>query len=236
MKKNILTGVMIVLILTGAVGLCQASLIQIGMAYYNDGSSNTGAYNLIYDDVQQITWLDYTHERTNYEDQVSWAESLNEPGELNIMFFQGFSMTWTGEWRLPETVDGPFENGYDGTTTCGYNITSSEMGYLFHTALGNLSYMGPDATPQDGSGLINKGSFINLTSHQYWSGTPSGYVTDSAWTFAFGVGYQGYVQTDVYFYGIAVCSGYLSTPLPGGFCLLCAGLISLVGIKRKNNS
>ncbi len=235
MKKNILTGVMIVLILTGAVGLCQASLIHIGMAYYNDGNSNTGAYNLIYDDVQQITWLDYTHERTNYEDQVSWAESLNESGELAYVFFQGVSMIWTGDWRLPATVDGPFNYGYDGTTIGGYNITTSEMGYLFHTALGNLSYRGLDGTYQDESGLKNKGPFINLTTHQYWSDTQSGYTADSAWSFYFGLGYQADVNTGVESYGIAVRSGYLSTPLPGGFCLFCAGLISLVGFKRKNN-
>ena len=91
------------------------------------------------------------------------------------------------------TVDGPFVWGYDGTTTGGFNITSSEMGHLYYTELGNKGFFATDGTnPQPGWGLSNTGDFQNLNPNpnQYWSGTELATDTINAWFFSFFHGAQ----------------------------------------------
>lgn len=76
----------------------------------------------------------------NWTAQNAWAAGLNGGGVLAYNINPGYTVTWNGNWRLPTTVDGPWVWGYDGTTTAGYNITTSEMGHLFYTELGNQGY------------------------------------------------------------------------------------------------
>ncbi len=74
-------------------------------------------------------------------------------------------------------MDGPYVWGYNGSTTAGWNITTSEMGHLFYTELGNkglISITGQN--PQPGWGLTNTGYFQTLQQGgiypgTYWSGT-----------------------------------------------------------------
>jgi len=70
------------------------------------GSSGS-SYQLIYDRVQDITWLDYTNigeggpapvVEHSWENQVAWAQNLN-------IVYNNQNITG---WRLPTTVDGPF--------------------------------------------------------------------------------------------------------------------------------
>ena len=114
---------------------------------------------LIYDTDLSITWLqDANYAMTsgydidgqmNWYDAVAWADQLE---------YGGFD-----DWRLPITV---YLSGlwrYDGSTTLGYNITTSEMGYMYYNNIGNLGYYDTSGSgPQTGWGLHNTGPFTNL--------------------------------------------------------------------------
>ena len=94
---------------------------------------------------------------------TNWASGLS-------VDFGGTIFT---DWRLPSTVDDPYVYGTNGTTTGGFNITSSEMGHLFYTELGNKGYYDTSGNyVGDGNwGLINTGDFKTLKPEVYWSGT-----------------------------------------------------------------
>ncbi len=80
-------------------------------------------------------------------------------------------MIWNGNWRLPATLDGIWDPGTDGTTTAGYNITSSELGHLYYTELGNNALYDTGGVVNPIHGLINKGDFDWLNILKYWSDT-----------------------------------------------------------------
>ncbi|MBU1196816.1 MAG: DUF1566 domain-containing protein [Proteobacteria bacterium] len=233
MKQTVLYLIVILLLLPGASTQSQAALSNIGTVNY----TGVGTYNLIYDSDQELIWLDYTHERVDWEGQVTWSNSLNTASVLTYSIFSEYSVTWEGDWRLPAAIDERFVSGNDGTTSGGYGITSSEMGYLFHVSLGNLSFIGPDGLEQEDSGLKDKDPFVNLTGGGYWSGTEYEYATnlDGAWNFYFGVGYQGLTQIAVGHYGIAVRSAEVSiVPLPSSISFLIIGLIGISSFREKS--
>jgi hypothetical protein len=67
---------------------------------------------LIYDDLLDITWLQYA----NYSGQtMTWDEATNWAGNL---MYQGYD-----DWRLPVS----------DTSCSGYSCTQSEMGYMFYS-------------------------------------------------------------------------------------------------------
>ena len=147
--------------LTAAVvGTADAALMTIGEATYQ-GSR----YKLIWDNDGpngSVVWLDYSNPANTWENQVAWASGLES--NLTVELKPGYSVTWTNSnWRLPSTVDGPFVYGYDGTTTAGYNITSSQFGHLYYTELGNQGYFDTSGIFQSGWGPNNVRSchFLN---------------------------------------------------------------------------
>jgi hypothetical protein len=149
------------------VGVANANLITIGTATY--GGNN---YNLIYDKDSpfgSIVWLDYSTSTATWWVLRDWAAVLDKNLTYNID--PAYNITWSGDWRLPSTVDGPFELSYDGTTSYGYNNTSSELGHLFYTELGNKGKYNTSGSLQTGSGLTKYGQFQNLLASWYWSGT-----------------------------------------------------------------
>ncbi len=123
--------------------------------------TDTLGNKLIYDDDLNITWYDYSNSGNTWNNQMSWASGLTV----------NFGVTIYDDWRLPSTVDVPYVWGNNGTTTAGYNITSSEMGHLYYTELGNLGYYDTSGNYQSGWGLTNTGDFQNLQLGHYWSGT-----------------------------------------------------------------
>ena len=219
-------------------GLSEASLTTIGTATY--GGSE---YNLIYDDDnngQGLVWLDYSHAATTWQNQVTWAASLNSSGV--ITYNLDVPMNWTGGWRLPATVGGPQVYGYEGdpdgdglyTYTYGYNLANSEMGHLYYTELGNLGSQNTDGSwntlpPWPDCFLQETGDFDNLIAAWYWSRT--GHAI-SAWSFGTHNGYQVGHLTGRGYYGLAVRPGQ-PVPVPGAVWLLGSGLIGLASVRRR---
>jgi hypothetical protein len=210
-------------------GVASAALITIGTATY--GVSD---YNLIYEEDQGLVWLDYTKGGDTWQNQVNWASGLG--GSLTVTLHPDYTtnIDWSTGWRLPETVNGPYVWGYDGTTTAGYNITNSEMGHLYYTSLGNLGYFDTSGNPQSGWGLQNTGPFNNLLADVYWSGTEYLLNPNYAWNFGFMDGPQANSYKGACINALAVRPGEVSAvPVPASVFLLVSGLAGLVGLRKK---
>lgn len=209
MKIKLRTLIMILLAVTGFSGIADAQFTIIGTATY-DGE----VYNLIYAESQGLVWLDYSNRGNRWDLQVAWAHGLNSPGILTCKFNPGVSVSWDGDWRLPATRDGARTFGYDGTTTAGFNITTSEMGFLYYLLLGNEGYYDKNGTQGSGWypdaewGFHNTGPFANLQNDMYWSGTEYGIDPMHAWSFNFPFGDQENIafKANYPYLGIAVRS------------------------------
>lgn len=198
----------------------------------------SGDYKLIYDDVLDITWLDYTNAGNSWLNQKAWAQGLE-------VTFDGRTFT---DWSLPAVdestlnLDGLF--GYEGPDTSGYHdylwgykMLSSEMGHLFYETLGNLGWYDENGTQRDtGYGLLNTDAFENLEAAFYWTETQSseGTYFDWAWGFGFGVGVQMEGMQGGSALGLAIMPGDVSSvPIPGAIWMLGTGVACLLAARRK---
>jgi hypothetical protein len=214
LKKGLIF--LIILFGMGFSATSNAGLTVIGTAAYNGNN-----YNIIYEDDQHLIWLDYTYRMgMGWEDYFKWAAGLNASGVLTYKLNPGINVAWDGGWRLPNTVDGSRKWGYDGTTTAGFNITTSEMGHLFYKSLGNTGYYDAKGKQRSGWGadaawgLKNKGPFANIYPEYYWSNTEYAIYTELAWAFGFNSGSQTsntFKHMGTRYIGLAVRPGKIVT-------------------------
>lgn len=199
-----------------------------------DGIS--GEYQLIYDDVLDITWLDYSSSPDHWFAQTNWASTI-------VVDFGGEELT---EWRLPFTDESVLDLG--GGWGCwgpdgegnydyfyGYNMVNSEMGHLFYETLGNTGYYGLDGTnPPADWGFTDIGPFENLEDELYWSSTEYSPSTPQVYVFHFWLGIQRNDEKVNDYYAIAVMDGDVgAVPIPASFLLLGSGIFGLGVLRRR---
>jgi len=172
--KKIFVGSLL-MVLLGLTPLAQATLWDRGRG-------------LVYDDVLNITWLQdanygagssYDNGYSTTDGTMTWANAVAWADQL---VYGGYD-----DWRLPTTEP---ETGNSIT----YNVTSSEMGYMYYVNLGNVGSPDsgetviPNATFTDGNGKMV--SFQNVQADAYWSGTEYSINLQGAWMFLFHNGGQ----------------------------------------------
>jgi len=184
---------------------------------------------LIYDDVLDVTWLQDAawHATSNapnvdangkmlWQDAMNWAASLvYHDSERNV--------DWD-DWRLAQAlpVNGTaydLTDKPDGTTDNGWNITSpaSELSYMYHVNLGNLSLLDTKGDLQPGFGLNNTGPFTGLVSSAYWTNNdwPNPVEPNEAFVVGMGNGHQNSFEKDTVLSVWAVRDGDVEIPPDG---------------------
>jgi len=194
------------------------------------------AGGLVYDDVQNITWL----QNWSTTAAMSWAAANTW---ANNLVYGGYS-----DWRLPAAnttatsncsdnfaPGGGFPNQY-----FGFNCTGSEMGYMFYNYLGGKA--GESVLTQGSDTQLEKANFALFTNVQpfaYWSGTEYAPNPIIAWYFDNSIGRQANAQkNDFFLSAVAVRSGDVvaPVPLPAAGWLLLAGVGALSALKLRRSS
>jgi hypothetical protein len=181
---------------------------------------------LIYDTVQDITWLqdaNYAQSsghdsdgRMSWDDSIAWAAGLS---------FAGFD-----DWRL-----------FNADPSCGftYNCTENELGHLFYNEFG-LS-QNQSVSSLGGGSNANFNLFANVQASVYWSGTEYAPGNSVAWYFVTASGSQNLNVKNGLIYGWAVRDGdvaaaaNVTVPEPATLGIFALGLLGLIVRKRQRS-
>jgi hypothetical protein len=145
----------------------------------------------VYDTDLNITWLANANLAATNTFGVSgispagwmnWDTAQSWIGAMNAANYLGYN-----DWRLPTTLqpDASCAFQYSDGSSGGIGCTGSEMGHLFYSEFGGVAGSSITATHN-----TNYSLFSNVQADYYWSGTEGPPYTDSAWYFAFGLGFQ----------------------------------------------
>jgi len=191
---------------------------------------------LIYDEVQDITWLqDANYAKTSgyaYEGNMNWNEAITWADEL---VYGGYD-----DWRLfnasPDDINCSESSTFHGTTKYGFNCTESELGHLFYNEFG----LTQEQSILEAAGDADFDLFINVADYAYWSGTESSPLGPYALNFATSSGYQAIARKRGGVSGWAVRDGDVShdnveIPEPSTFFVFSLGLMGLVSSRLKKN-
>lgn len=174
---------------------------------------------MIYDSDQNLTWLkDANYAATQY------LRSGGARGDLDGLMTWETANAWADsllvggfrDWRLPRVIDAAdlgCDFAYLGTD-CGYNIDDSlsEIAYMFHHNLGNVSVFDETGRLRGGMnridwGLVNHGPFKNLYNGPYWTSVELAPYPRNAWGFLTHDGFQYDANKKNRFYAWAVRTG-----------------------------
>ncbi len=188
---------------------------------------------MIYDDVQDITWLqDANYAMTsgyhadglmNWHESVAWVDQLS---------FGGFE-----DWRLHNAAPGD-ENCMFGSGDANYgaNCYKNELVHMMHYDFGLVGTQSIDAAVGDAEYEL----FTNLHASGYWSGNTLSLNSAVAWDFGAYSNSQGWHRkNDNYSYAWAVRDGDVgavdaTVPEPATLAMFCLGWLGLVMRKRAN--
>ena len=137
-----------------------------------------------------------------------------------VTYLNSINYADSNQWILPSAGSNPQRD---------YNQTSSQLGELFYNELGGIATKGMPITPYF--------TFEQVNGNGYWSGTE--YVPDprAAWDFYTGVGIQDFGNKNAFIYAWAVSPGNIAAvPVPGAVWLFGAGIIGLLGFRRRTRS
>jgi len=204
---------------------------------------------LIYDNVQNITWLaDANYAKTSgfdgdgamsWQDATAWAEGLVYQDTVRNVSYDN--------WRLPSIHDlgSPGCNFGSSGTDCGYNVAtqSSEIAHLFYISLGNKAFVDSNGQAQADYGLIDdpnnpndESLFANFQDSFYWLADSHANSTSDAWRFKLTNGLQDYGSKSFLLYSLAVRDGDVAAvPLPGAAWLFGASLLGWM-VNRRHHS
>lgn len=197
-------------------------LFMIGFIFLLSGTANASLIvkgadslgnQLIYDDDLNITFYDIYYEN-RWDPGVTWLRDLEVTFEGQIY----------DDWQLPSPKNFDGSGPYSGA-----NLTETIFGHLWYTEFGNVAYqIGPK----------NTGVFNNLDDfNNYWLGGRYAGI-GNPYCFMYYYGLQGTSNSYNSFQILPVRSGDVgasSVPIPGAIWLFGAGLIGLLGIKRRQN-
>jgi hypothetical protein len=182
---------------------------------------------MVYDDVQDITWLkDWSAGGSD----LSWDAANN--------WANGLSHGGYDDWRLPSALNA------DSSGPCGgYNCSASEMGYMFYNYFGgNAGESVLNQTGDSAQEMANLGLFTNVSDRFYWTGTALN--DDNAWMFATYDGSQSTPSRHLEFRAVAVRDGDVDldvgspthVPEPETWALMLAGLGATGVMARRRRS
>lgn len=218
MKKQILLKVFIACIMTfGGFSNAQASLMIQGTGQIWDVTNDvalSGDINLIYDSIQDITWLDYTEN----VGMAEWSD-LNDKAEDLAVKVNGIIFD---SWRLPATE--AFVNDISELDPIG-----SELGHLYHIGLEGVAQKWGD----------NVGPFSEIGYRDAYVLNRDIGILGDGWDHFYGFEFRDgehveWRSSEDTFW-IAVHDGQIgqSVPEPSTMFLLGFGLISLTAFRRK---